>query len=152
MKYSKFLILLIIPLIITCNPKTNEETDDEEYNDTLINYNFNSVEFNSDSAYSYVQKQVDFGPRVPNTKAHVNCGDWLGNMLKKWCDTVYIQNFQVKNYKNVFLNGKNIIGSINPNAKRGYCYVPIGIHAHKPIKIHLILNFRQTEQMMVEAV
>lgn len=118
MKYSKLLIFLIIPLIFSCNPKTNEETEDDEYNDSLINYNFNSIQFNSDSAYSYVQKQVDFGPRVPNTKAHINCGNWLGKMLEKWCDTVYIQNFQAKNYKNIMLNGKNIIGSINPTAKK----------------------------------
>ena len=28
------------------------------------------VEFSADSAYSYVERQVAFGPRVPNTDAH----------------------------------------------------------------------------------
>ena len=30
---------------------------------------------NKDSAYSYVAKQVSFGPRVPGTAAHKLCGE-----------------------------------------------------------------------------
>ena len=30
----------------------------------------NVPEFNADSAYTYVEKQVAFGPRVPNSEAH----------------------------------------------------------------------------------
>ena len=32
---------------------------------------------NADSAYAYVARQVAFGPRVPNSAAHVRTGDWL---------------------------------------------------------------------------
>src|SRR5689334_17543089 len=32
---------------------------------------------NADSAYAFVQKQVDFGPRIPGTKQHAACADWL---------------------------------------------------------------------------
>lgn len=31
-------------------------------------------DFQADSAYSYIQQQVDFGPRVPNTPEHLACG------------------------------------------------------------------------------
>ncbi len=31
------------------------------------------VEFSADSAYSYVERQVAFGPRVPNTGLFPNC-------------------------------------------------------------------------------
>ena len=31
--------------------------------------------FNADSAYSFVEAQVAFGPRVPNSDAHRACGD-----------------------------------------------------------------------------
>ena len=40
--------------------------------------------FNADSAYSYVKAQVDFGPRVPNTKAHVECGEYLASELERF--------------------------------------------------------------------
>ena len=33
--------------------------------------------FNADSAYSFIEKQVSFGPRIPNTANHTTCGDWL---------------------------------------------------------------------------
>ena len=33
----------------------------------------NVPQFDADSAYLYVKNQVDFGPRVPNTKEHVAC-------------------------------------------------------------------------------
>src|SRR5687767_15761299 len=31
-------------------------------------------DFNADSAYFFVKKQVDFGPRIPNTDAHRKAG------------------------------------------------------------------------------
>lgn len=33
--------------------------------------------FSGDSAYAYVQRQVDFGPRVPDSKAHALCAEYL---------------------------------------------------------------------------
>ncbi|MFM9943975.1 MAG: M28 family peptidase [Bacteroidia bacterium] len=72
--------------------------------------------FNADSAYMYIAKQVSFGPRVPNTEPHKKCGEWLETMLKKWADTVIIQTFDAKNYKNEILKAKNLIGSFNPKS------------------------------------
>ena len=40
------------------------------------------AEFNADSAYKFITKQVNYGPRVPNTLNHEKCGDWLVNKLK----------------------------------------------------------------------
>ncbi|NUM32266.1 MAG: M28 family peptidase [Bacteroidetes bacterium] len=116
MKLKIYILLFFIAIFLSCNTKTNEgenTEDEEEYSNEALN----SVNFNADSAYSYIQKQVDFGPRVPNSQAHKNCGNWLTQMLKKWCDTIYVQEFQAKSYKNDTWNGKNIIGTINPKAK-----------------------------------
>ncbi len=33
--------------------------------------------FNPDSAYFFVEKQVLFGPRSPNSEAHKKCGNYL---------------------------------------------------------------------------
>ena len=33
-------------------------------------------EFNEDSAFAYIEKQISFGPRVPNTIAHEKCADF----------------------------------------------------------------------------
>ena len=42
----------------------------------------------ADSAYAYVQKQVDFGPRVPGTAGHAACRDWLVSTLEGFADKV----------------------------------------------------------------
>src|SRR5580704_14348175 len=54
----------------------------------------NSPAFNADSAYYYTQKQVDFGPRDMNSKAHDECGKWLIQIMKPLVDTVYAQKFE----------------------------------------------------------
>lgn len=74
--------------------------------------------FNSDSAYLFIQKQVDFGPRVPNTDAHKVCGDYLVNMLKSYGAKVTEQNFREQAYNGTILHLKNIIASYNPNARK----------------------------------
>ena len=39
--------------------------------------------FSADSAFSYVKRQTDFGPRVPNTDAHRRAGDWIAATLRR---------------------------------------------------------------------
>jgi len=75
--------------------------------------------FDADSAFYFVKKQTDFGPRVPNTEAHNNCARFLQNQLEKYCDIVYVQSFVTYTFDGTKINGKNIIGSFLPeNPKR----------------------------------
>lgn len=74
--------------------------------------------FNSDSAFLYVKKQVDFGPRVPNTEAHRKCAAWLSAEFKRHGLTVIEQKFQAPHYKGSTFNGVNIIGQYNPDNPR----------------------------------
>ena len=73
--------------------------------------------FNGDSAYIYVAKQVAFGPRVPNTNAHKVTKNWLSDQLKKHGASLIEQDFKAKAYTGTTLNGTNIIGQFNTNAK-----------------------------------
>ena len=70
--------------------------------------------FNEDSAWFFVEKQVSFGPRVPNTEAHRICGDWLEETMGRFADTVYTQNTRVRAYDGTVLSIRNIIGSFQP--------------------------------------
>ena len=54
--------------------------------------------FSADSAYAFVQKQVDFGPRVPGTPAHKKCATWLSESFKRYGLTVIEQDFTAKFY------------------------------------------------------
>lgn len=71
--------------------------------------------FNADSAYAFVKKQVDFGPRVPNTEAHVKTGNYLANKLRSYEFEVIEQEAIVTAYDKQRLNIKNIIGSYLPD-------------------------------------
>lgn len=74
--------------------------------------------FQEDSAYAYLQKQVDFGPRVPNTAAHKACGNYLEQQLRTFGAIVLTQETQVKAYNGAVLNIKNIIASYQPEKER----------------------------------
>jgi len=70
--------------------------------------------FNSDSAYANVARQVAFGPRVPGSIAHKNCGRWLIAMMKQLSDTLYLQKTTVTTFQDKNLPCVNIIASFNP--------------------------------------
>ncbi len=74
--------------------------------------------FNADSAYHYIEKQVEFGPRVPNTEPHKKCAKWLEKQLKDFGAQVIVQEANMKAYTGKILNGKNIIASFNPKNNR----------------------------------
>jgi len=73
--------------------------------------------FDADSAYYYVERQVSFGPRVPNSQAHINCGDWLQATLGQFADTLYLQTMRLRAYDGTILNLRNIIGSFQPDKR-----------------------------------
>jgi len=74
--------------------------------------------FNSDSAYHFVERQVAFGPRVPNTEAHKKCAVYLENKLREYTPDVFIQNAKVRVYNGQALNCINIIGSFKPDLRK----------------------------------
>ena len=74
--------------------------------------------FNADSAYNYIDRQVKFGPRVPNTPAHVQTGNYLASKLKQFGCEVTEQSFIATTWDGKKLNARNIIGSINPKAAK----------------------------------
>jgi hypothetical protein len=101
-------------LIYGCKSNTSSEQTTEQAAPKLVA----SPAFNEDSAYAFVQKQVDFGPRVPNSKQHRQCGDYLVATLKKYGLQVTEQPFTATTFDGTKLNARNIIGSFNPAASK----------------------------------
>lgn len=73
--------------------------------------------FNSDSSYTYIQKQVDFGPRVPNTPPHDKCAKYLKDKMESLGAKVIVQKAKVRAYNGTWLNIQNIIASYYPEKK-----------------------------------
>jgi glutaminyl-peptide cyclotransferase len=79
--------------------------------------------FDANRAFEFVQAQVNFGPRVPNTKEHVACGNYLTNKLKEFGLDTVVQAGEVLAYNKKKLAFKNIIGRYKPeNANRIMLY------------------------------
>ncbi len=73
--------------------------------------------FNADTAYYFVERQVAFGPRVPNTQAHAQCAAYLEETLGRFAHQVQTQRTRVRAYDGTTLNIVNIIGSFNPESR-----------------------------------
>jgi hypothetical protein len=73
--------------------------------------------FNVDTAYKFTQKQVEFGPRVPNTRAHDDCAIYLSEELKRLGAEVVEQKVNLNAFDGTVLKSVNIIGSFNVKAE-----------------------------------
>lgn len=100
--------------LTSCNtrPESNQAKDTQEKKPQVV-----VPSFNADSAYMFIEKQLSFGPRVPNTKAHRQCGDWMVATLKRFNATVIEQKAKLKAYDGTMLDARNIIGSFNPDSQ-----------------------------------
>lgn len=70
-------------------------------------------EFDADTAYYYIARQVAFGPRVPNTQTHLNAAAWLAETLGRFTDTLIVQHARVRASDGTVLQIQNIIGSFD---------------------------------------
>lgn len=103
--------MLVSLLTSACANKTSNSKTDTTPNKST--YQQVSPSFDSDSAYVYVDKQVSFGPRVPNSTAHSQCGDYLVNELNRFGAKVIEQKVDLKAFDGNILHSRNIIGSYN---------------------------------------
>lgn len=114
---NNFLIslLLLLSVIFGCesSKNTGEKISRKNPFKTLT-----VPSFNSDSAYIFIEKQVSFGPRVPNSLNHVQCGDYLISTLKEFGAKVTVQEFAEVAYNGKILRLRNIIGSFNPSSRK----------------------------------
>ncbi len=108
---TSFNILLFIVFSLAFSSCKNKKTDTpKEKKDSIV---IHIPTFNADSAFQYIQKQIDFGPRVPNSKAHDACGDYLIQTLEKFGATVTVQKADLVGFDGTVLKARNIIGSYN---------------------------------------
>ncbi len=107
-----FILIVAIFIIVSCKQKNQQNTENQPEKAA-----FKKVEipvFNADSAYYFTEKQLSFGSRVPNTKAHEQCATYIANFFKRFSKEVIVQEFQSKAWNGELLKGKNIIASFNP--------------------------------------
>ena len=111
---NKFRFLVFVLLIFACTNCKDDNKPPTPPVDVQPKTQVKIPKFNRDSAYHYVSKQVDFGPRVPNTPEHTACKNWMVDKMKSLGAKVIEQDFQATAYTGEVLNGTNIIAQYNP--------------------------------------
>jgi hypothetical protein len=110
--YTCFSILGIFFMMQSCGGKNQAST---ENGDTVVASNIPN--FKADSAYSFIEAQCAFGPRVMNSVAHDNCGKYLVDQFSKYGLKVITQKSTFKRYDGLVMPGYNIIAQLNSKAK-----------------------------------
>jgi Zn-dependent M28 family amino/carboxypeptidase len=105
-------ILFIIAMLNSCQHQSAEQSN------PIPVVSVEVPAFSADSAYLYIERQVTYGPRVPNTLAHRNCAAYLVHQLELHGAVVTEQHFQARAFDGTILNAVNIIGSYIPDAPK----------------------------------
>jgi len=80
-------------------------------------------EFDGARAFTYLEAQMKFGPRIPNTPGHDSCGAWIEAQLRRTADTVIVQEFTVTNKQGERIRLKNYLARFRPHAADHVLYL-----------------------------
>lgn len=102
------IVLVSVGFLISCSEEDNARLNFEPQGREVPT-------FNADSAYQFVQKQVSFGPRNPNSEGHQQTKEYLLDKLRSYAgdQAVYPQEFTSVGYKGDTLALTNIIAAFN---------------------------------------
>ncbi|MFM7021591.1 MAG: M28 family peptidase [Flavobacteriales bacterium] len=107
-KALKFVVFVVL-FFCSCGPETPVNPPFEQ-----PEVKISVPEFSADSAFAYVKKQVDFGPRIPNSKAHDASAAFLIKHLESCGLEVLQQKGSVKAYDGKVLSFNNITARYQP--------------------------------------
>lgn len=105
---------MIMLMFAACSGKTSSDTSSGDRPSKAVR-----PEFNADSAYAYVARQVAFGPRVPGTPQHRECARYIVDELARHgADTVFTQAATVTTHTGDIVPVCNIMARFNTSAPR----------------------------------
>lgn len=114
MKWTNALVLGLVLLLVA--PACQNDKPAANGGDAPPAPKLERPAFSADSAYAYIETQVNFGPRVPGSEAHLACAEWLETKLAGVGAEVQVQRAKVRRYDGVELPMYNIIGSYNADS------------------------------------
>ena len=112
------LLSIVLATLVTACGNTGYSAATESGADTAATTASAVAQFDGNGALDLARQQCDFGPRVPGTPQHTKCAEWLTTTLQATCNTVIVQQANVKTGQGGMVGIKNIIGVINPEASQ----------------------------------
>jgi len=108
----RFFTLLSVSLIFLISCQEEKKSTQSVKKDTKKTIEV--PDFNADSAYHFIQEQVDFGPRYLSSKGWKQCGDYLVRKLSTYTPHVQEQNSKITTYDGKTHTLRNVIASFSP--------------------------------------
>lgn len=109
-------LLLALPLLVAFAACKSSKTTSDNSASALDSARICAVKFNADSAFAYVKAQCDFGPRLPNSSAIEQCGDFIESKFQSYGLEVTSQRTNVTGWDGTTLKCRNIIAAYKPEA------------------------------------
>jgi glutaminyl-peptide cyclotransferase len=75
-------------------------------------------EFDAPSAFGYIERQLEFGFRIPGTEGHRRMAAWLDSMARARADSVIVQRWTHVTVKGDSLPLQNVIARYHPAAEK----------------------------------
>ena len=75
-------------------------------------------EFDGASAFDYIQRQLEFGFRIPGTEGHRGMAAWLDSMARARADSVIVQRWTHVTGAGDSLPLQNVVARYNPGAEQ----------------------------------
>jgi hypothetical protein len=115
-------LLLISSLLLLLGACHNNSEQTTSTTTPTVDYNTVQIpDFNADSAFRFVEQQLDFGnryPSKPEIKGHKDCATFIHRTMQRWCDTVITQHFTATLWNGEKVDGHNIIASLAPQREQ----------------------------------
>ncbi|HMA43831.1 MAG TPA: M28 family peptidase [Gemmatimonadales bacterium] len=80
-------------------------------------------EFDGARAFTYLEQQVRFGPRIPGSAAHDSTGDWILARLRERADTVIVQDISHRTAAGQTIHMRNFLARFRPSQAERVLYL-----------------------------
>ena len=108
---------LILLIVLGCADDSKERSKKTKSIPAVVFIPVEKPAFSADSAYEYIVEQVDFGPRVPGTKAHAKAAIYFEKQFQKWNWQTEVQNGKSTTFNGKKIAIKNVIARSDTNNK-----------------------------------
>jgi glutaminyl-peptide cyclotransferase len=105
---KKLFLVSVLAIFFAACTRDNKRSDKDPVTSSKT---IDVPKFDADSAYYFIERQVAFGPRIPNTPSHRKTGDYLIKTLERLGARVTIQDFEQVTFDGQRLSLRNIIAS-----------------------------------------
>ncbi len=112
---SRFPAIFLLLFFVSCGGDKDKTQSQPE---AIANKTVAAPIFNGDSAYYFVKRQVEFGPRVPNTTPHQKASQFFKEKFAQYGAHVTEQDFEATTFDNTKVKLKNIVASFFPEEKK----------------------------------